>query len=350
VPGIYTVKLRVTDDQGATAETTGTVTIPNRPPTATVDHQPKNPQTGESITFTATYNDPENRVKSIAWDTNNDGKFDNGTGSSVTPAPFKKPGPYTVKFRIEDQDGAVTVAEDTVAVGNRPPHSDFVVLPDPLTAGQTATLISTATDPDTALDQWLWDLNGDGVYGDATGSSVQQVFPTPGSYTVGLEVRDSEDVADFAVKTIVVNAPTVPALAPASPGGSTLKLLSPFPVVRLAGRIGNDGTRLRMFSIVAPSGARVVVTCRGRSCPFRLSARSAGAQTLGGKVHASTSLRIRQLEKRVLKKGVVVTIFVTKPGVIGKYVQFKFLKRRPPARVDKCLMPSAPSKPVECPS
>jgi hypothetical protein len=138
---------------------------------------------------------------------------------------------------------------------------------------------------------------------------------------------------------------TAPALAPSGP-----KLLSPFPVVRLAGRISKAGTRLRLFAIEAPPGARVVVMCRGRSCPFRLSARSAVADPGKGKVHASASLRIRQLEKRVLKKGVTVTIYVTKPGTIGKYVQFRFLKRRPPARIDRCLMPSNPSKPAQCPS
>jgi PKD repeat protein len=238
-----------------------------------------------------------------------------------------------------------------VAVGNQAPKSDFVVLPESPVSGSSATLVSTALDPDTPLDKWLWDLNGDGVYGDAEGASVQHVFPTPGSYTVGLQVLDSEDVADFAVKTVVVHAPVAPVLtAPLAPAGSSVKLLSPFPVVRLAGRISNDGTRLRLFSIEAPPGARVVVTCRGRSCPFRLSARSAAADPGKGKVHSSASVRIRQLEKRVLKKGVRVTIYVTKPGTIGKYVRFKFLKRRPPARVDKCLMPSAPNKPVECPS
>jgi len=35
-----------------------------------------------------------------------------------------------VKFKIDDQDGASATGQDTVAVGNRPPKSDFVVLPE----------------------------------------------------------------------------------------------------------------------------------------------------------------------------------------------------------------------------
>jgi hypothetical protein len=229
-----------------------------------------------------------------------------------------------------------------------------VVLPESPVAGSTFTLVSTAIDPDTPLDKWLWDLNGDGVYGDAEGPEAKLSLPAAGSYTIGLEVIDSEDLTDAHVQTVVVQAPPPPAIAAPTQLGTTsptFRLLTPFPVVRLAGRISKGGTRLRLFAIDAPTGARVVVMCKGRSCPFRLTARSAGTVDPGrGKVHASSSLRIKQLEKRVLKKGVSITIFVTKPGTIGKYVQFKIRKGRPPARVDRCLMPSAPNKPVECPS
>jgi PKD repeat protein len=354
IPGTYTFKLRVTDASGVSDTATGTVVIPNRAPTATVDHAPKNPQTRQAIAFTATAVDPENRVKSLAWDSDADGQFDDGTGATLSKT-FNKPGAYTVKFRIEDLDGSSAVAEDVVAVGNQAPKASFVVLPESPVAGASANLVSTALDPDTPLEKWLWDLNGDGVYGDAEGPEVQYAFPAAGSYTVGLRVLDSEDVDDFAVQTVTVQAPPAPAVATPqtlAPTGPAYRLLSPFPVVRLAGRISGTGTRLRLFAIDAPPGARVVVTCRGRSCPFRLSARSAGAPASAGdgKVHSSASLRIRKLEKRVLKKGVTITIFVTKPGTIGKFVQFKFRKRKPPARVDRCLMPTAPSKPVECPS
>ncbi len=353
IPGTYPFKLRVIDASAISDVATGTITIPNRPPTASLDHSPKNPQTSDLITFTPTYNDPEKRVKAISWDSDNDGAFDDGATPTLTKS-YKKPGPYTVRFQVEDQDGAKAVAEDVVAVGNQPPKASFVVLPESPVAGSTFTLVSTAIDPDTALDRWLWDLNGDGVYDDAEGPEVKFSIATAGSYTVGLKVVDSEDLTDAKAQTVVVQPPPPPALAtPAQLGtsGPAYSLLTPFPVVRLAGRISKGGTRLRLFAVDAPTGARVVVMCKGRSCPFRLTARSAGNGDAGnGKVHASSSLRIKQLEKRVLKKGVSITIFVTKPGTIGKYVQFQIRKGRPPARIDRCLMPTAPTKPVQCPS
>jgi large repetitive protein len=345
-PGTHTVRLLVTDNNGESDLATKQIDVGNQPPTASVDHTPKSPQTRAPITFTATAADPEHRVKSLAWDSNNDGKFDDGTGTTLTRS-FNKPGAYTVKFRIEDLDGASTVAEDVVAVNNQPPTASFVVLPESPIAGVPATLVSTSLDPDTPLEKWLWDLNGDGQYDDAEGPQIQHTFPAPGTYTVGLRVLDSEEVDNIAVQTVVVQPPPATVTPPLATG--SYQLLSPFPIVRLAGRIGRAGTRLRLFSIEAPPGARVLVTCGGRGCPFRHSARSAEAPR-DGKVHASASLRIRKLEQRLLKTGVRIAIYVTKAGKIGKYVQFRFRKLRPPTRIDRCLLPSEPNKPVQCPS
>jgi hypothetical protein len=135
-----------------------------------------------------------------------------------------------------------------------------------------------------------------------------------------------------------------PSSSAASPG-SALSLLSPFPVVRVAGKITRRGTKLRLLAVDAPAGARVIITCKGRSCPFRSSVRSAAAE----EVHASNLLRFRSLERKPLRPGVTVTIYVTKPGVIGKYTRFKIRKGKPPARVDSCLAPGS-TKPVQCPS
>jgi PKD repeat protein len=207
VPGDYPFKLKVVDASGISDVATGTISIPNRAPTATVDHSPKNAQTGQNVTFTATYSDPEKRVKSISWDGDGDGNFNDGMGSNTLTKSFKKPGGYTVKFKVEDLDGASFIAEDQVAADNRPPQSSFVVLPASPVAGSTFSLVSTAIDPDTPLDKWLWDLNGDGVYGDATGPEAQASFASPGNYTVGLEVIDSEDVTDFKTGIVTVQAP-----------------------------------------------------------------------------------------------------------------------------------------------
>jgi hypothetical protein len=54
------------------------------------------------------------------------------------------------------------------------------------------------------------------------------------------------------------------------------------------------------------------------------------------------------LERRLLAVGARIEVFVTKPGLIGRYARFKVRKAKPPARVDGCLSPGAES-PAPCP-
>jgi hypothetical protein len=58
-------------------------------------------------------------------------------------------------------------------------------------------------------------------------------------------------------------------------------------------------------------------------------------------------LRIRTIENRFYRAGVKIEVFVTKPGMIGKYTRFKIRKAKAPARIDRCLMPGS-NKPVRC--
>ena len=123
--------------------------------------------------------------------------------------------------------------------------------------------------------------------------------------------------------------------------GPQLRLLNPFPIVRIAGRIGRSGTRFRVLSVNAPQGATVTVRCKGRGCPFKASSRSATA---------ARQVRIRKLERRLLRAGATIRIFVTKPGSIGKYTSIRIRGGKPPRRSDRCLMPDSNTKPVKCPS
>lgn len=135
--------------------------------------------------------------------------------------------------------------------------------------------------------------------------------------------------------------PTQPApTAPAAPAPPTARarpvLLSPFPIVRIRGRLTRTGAVVNLVSVRAPRGARVSVSCRGRGCPARVPARTARLVTFK---------RLR----RHLRAGAVLEIRVTRPGTIGKYTRFVIRRGKAPLRRDSCLRLNG-VKPMTCPS
>jgi YD repeat-containing protein len=347
-----TVKLRVTDNDGNTDVQPQTVLVNTQPVAITDFHaDPASPVTGDQVTFsaTATAGGSGNEIVDYKWNLDGSGsnQYEVDTGASPTAVhTYGYPRTLTVGVEAFDKFGNVAQGSFSLTVGNRPPEASFGFSPSAPHAGDTVSFFSTAHDPDTAIAEQSWDLNGDGIFGDATGPSAAAVFTSPGSYLVSLMVTDSEGASTIATVTVVVGA-----RAPVVQSGARISLLSPFPVVRIAGTIKRQGTRLRNFSVTAPFGATVLVRCKGKGCPFRRQTSTARlpAKQKGGTAPATKLIHIRRLERRLLRAGMVVRVFVTKQGTIGKFTQFVMKKRRPPARIDRCLAPGS-LKPVQCPA
>ena len=121
VPTDFTVRLTVTDDQGATDDTTRTITItpPNTPPTAgfTVNC------TAATCTFTSTSTDAApGTIASYAWDFG-DGK----TAAVANPThvyAVVNPTDFSVTLTVTDNDGASASTSQTVSVAPPPPGAE----------------------------------------------------------------------------------------------------------------------------------------------------------------------------------------------------------------------------------
>ena len=120
--------------------------------------------------------------------------------------------------------------------------------------------------------------------------------------------------------------------APASPRA---RLLSPFPVVRIRGRVTATGARIALLTVRAPRGARIEARCRGRSCPTRRVVLPSRRLT-----------RVRTLERH-FRSGTVIEVLVTRRARIGKYTRFRVRSGRAPARTDGCAT-FAPSRRTRC--
>jgi PKD repeat protein len=343
--GTFVVGLQVTDDLGRTATTTLSVRI-NAPPTASIGPtSPAKPIAGDTVNFKSTSTDADGTITATAWDLDHDGLFNDATGV-VAQRTFATAGTYTVGVLVTDDTGATNATTTTITVvPNQAPNAAFSYTPASPTAGQQVTFTSSSKDPDGSISSTTWDTDGDGQFNDARGPSARRTFAQPGSYTVSVRVTDDRGATDTAFEIIsVVSAagnftsgsgtPTVIA-----PKDSKLRLLSPFPVVTLRGRLVRGGARIDGLTVSQlPKGARVEVRCSHKGCPFRSKVRRPRGR--------SRSVRFPELNRR-LRGGIVLKVIVTEAGRIGKYTSFKIRKSGAPSRKDLCMVPGV-NRPRGC--
>jgi PKD domain len=286
-------------------------------------------KTGATITFNASPGNP-----SDVWDLDGDGVPDK-TGSPVTWA-YPQPGPVTVT--VSGPDGTATAAIQLIG-----PSASFASFPAAPVPGEPVQFVYSSHE---ATDSMEWDLNGDGVFDDAKGPLATKTFPLPGTYAVSLRVTGIEEPPP-ARSTTTQLIRVAPPLGPVRAGAVQARLISPFPVVRITGKVMRNGAQIKSLTIRAPYGATVKVRCSGRGCPFRRTTRTL-ALAGKSKTHSKT-VRIKKLEHHLLRRGASIKVFVSRRGEYGKYTRFLIRRGKPPRRTDLCLAPGT-SQPTECPS
>ena len=313
------------------------------------DWSPTAPTPGQVITFTATATPPGDiTIRSYDWDFDGDGSIEK-RGATATWS-YPAPGPVQVRLHVQGNGNHQGEAVHTLLVqpaagggpAPRPPVASFTIAPAVPAVNQPVLFSSTSSDPDGAIMEQVWDLNGDGNYDNGGGATALRSFADAGGYAVGLRVTDDAGLVSFDSQMLTVGA------APGAPVTAQelgLRLLSPFPLVRIAGRITKRGTRVRVLRVKAPARTRVTVRCKGRSCPFKKQVRTVPRSA---RSRAAVSIRLRRLE-RLLLPGVQVRVYVTKRGAVGKYTKFRFRSGNGPLRTDSCVLPGSWA-PVECPA
>jgi PKD repeat protein len=233
-PTDFTVTLTVTDNQGATAVATKTITVDptppaNEPPVARFTFS----CASTVCTFVNTSYDHGGQVTASAW-TFGDGGTSTETspthGYTVTTATE-----FTVTLTVTDDEGATGVASQTFTLDpnatNVPPTAAF----DSWCYGDGCIFTSTSTDaaPGTILN-YAW------TFGDGTASEWNNwifakhlethVYSITGrtSFTVTLTVTDNEGATSVATKTITLT-PLPPAVQGCTTSGKRVECVLDIP-------------------------------------------------------------------------------------------------------------------------
>ncbi|MDX6609099.1 MAG: hypothetical protein QOF85_1024 [Solirubrobacterales bacterium] len=214
-PGEKPIGLRVTDDSGATATTTRTVTIQNRAPSASITATPNPVVSGSNVTFdTSGSKDPDGTIVKYDWDLDGNGTYEiPGEGKPAITVSYAQPGTRTVGVRATDNNGATATATMTLTVQNRPPAPSFTATPNPVSPNVSTSFdASASSDPDGTIAKYEWDLDGNGTYETNTGTTktTSRTYTSEGTVTVGLQITDNTGATATTTRSLVVqNQPPI---------------------------------------------------------------------------------------------------------------------------------------------
>jgi len=206
-----TVTLRITDEDGETAEDTAGYTVNNVSPVADAGG-PYSGLTGDEINISGSFTDQgsADTITQWEWDMDYDGSIFNidKTGQDIT-GQWADNGTYTIALKVTDDDGAVSVPDTAeVTINNREPSADAGGPYDVDEGSSVALDGSGSGDADGMISEYAWDLDNDGVYDDATGQDP--VFDAssldgPSTVNISLKVTDDDGAADTEDSTITVH-------------------------------------------------------------------------------------------------------------------------------------------------
>jgi PKD repeat protein len=268
-PGTYTVKLTVTDSNGATGAANTTVTVTGPPAPTAVIATPA--CTFRACTFDGTGSSTASgTITGYSWDFG-----DGGTATTAAPShTYGSPGTYTVKLTVTDSNGNSGSASTSLTVQGTPaaPVAGFTSSCPSLTCGFDGT--STATPSGAPISTYAWTFgNGD----TGSGATPSEAYSAAGAYPVTLTVTDTNGLTSSVTHTV-------------SPAPSGNPVITPYASDGYGRTVGTGWGNADSGGAWTPSGSASSLSVSGGVGSIKMAAPGAGPGAyLGGISSTDTS-------------------------------------------------------------
>ncbi|UCD92440.1 MAG: PKD domain-containing protein [Methanobacteriota archaeon] len=250
--GVFTVTIRLCDDDGACVSDTLTVTVRNLAPAVISSPATATINEGQTVSFTGSATDPGSDDLTFKWswdyrstcDSTKTYLNDPMVGPDPYPSPTFNPrnvaesqacqygdnGVFTVTLIVTDDDGASTTVTSTITVINVAPAVD--PLPDvTFDEGQTVSFTGHATDPgsDDMTFSWFWDYRST-----CDITTIYLNDPLTGSDPSPSPTNNPRDVAEFQACQYGDNGVFTATLTVTDDDGASTTVTSTLTVVNVA--------------------------------------------------------------------------------------------------------------------
>ncbi|HSV42283.1 MAG TPA: PKD domain-containing protein, partial [Methanomassiliicoccales archaeon] len=194
--GAYVVTLVVTDDDGASASLSNTLTVINSRPVAAFE-APSPVESLQETQFIDRSYDLDGSVVGWRWHFG-----DGGSSSERSPSyVFERPGVYTIELIVTDDRGWMGKTSSIVTVTNRLPEVHITAPEGDHWSLDVLEFSASGRDLDGMVVAYVWDM-GDGT--SLEGSNVSHVYLAPGDLTVTVTCRDDHGGEASAISVISI--------------------------------------------------------------------------------------------------------------------------------------------------
>jgi ribosomal protein L14 len=252
VQGVYTFRLTVTDNNGATGTDDVIVTVnaaANQPPIANAGSNITITLPTNNTTLNGSGTDADGTITGYAWTrVSGPTTFTLGTaGAATTTLTNLVAGTYVFRLTVTDNNGATGTDDVTVTVNASAPsnQSPIAIAGNNVTLNLPAnstTLNGTASfDPDGTIASYAWSkVSGPGTFtiGNANAATTTLTNLIAGTYVFQLTVTDNNGATDDDNITVIVSA--TPNQPPTANAGNNITMTLPLNSTNLNGGSSTD--------------------------------------------------------------------------------------------------------------